>query len=140
MIIQGPEKQAEEVKESTKMVGDRLATLEKDIHVTKCDFEKARQEVGRMQRQMEKEVGRVRREMEEEAERLQKEMEEVEGRIQTTVAAEVKKTIHVQLKEKWGREGVDVIHAYLKSGFFFLFSVSSCSRLSLIVPCGSDFV
>ena len=28
-------------------------------------------------------------------------MEEVEGRIQTTVEAEVKKTIHVQLKEKW---------------------------------------
>ena len=58
-----------------------------------------------MGRQMEKEVvhERWKRKPGQEAERLQKEMEEVEGQIQTTVEAEVKKTIHVQLREVGGK-------------------------------------
>ena len=64
-----------------------------------------------------------------EAERLQKEMEEVEGQIQTTVVAEVKKTIHVQLRRS-GREGVVL---FLDSPLSFVICSTKSGRAWYII-------
>ena len=74
-LIQALEKQADYIKESAKMVGDRFATLEKQLKVARQETEKAKKEAEKAKKEAEKakqeaekikqEAGRVRRDMEE---------------------------------------------------------------------------